>query len=111
MLTFRHIASAVWTVVGFMMAASLILHMRYKPMSDEQPIYLDTWTGRVHSSAAEVVTAPPNAVVARTLESPRRKVDVLLLEELTERRRAERHEHAECARVRFAFPVPGSRHR
>lgn len=104
MLTFRQIASVVWTFLGFMVAAAVVLNMRYRPLDESNTMLLDTWTGRIQHVAVEQPRAEERVVIA---ESRRNRVDILLLEELAQRRaKVDRHE---CARVRFAFPAPGSR--
>jgi hypothetical protein len=109
MLTFRQIASVSWTFLGFMVAAALVLNMRYKPLDEGNAIFLDTWTGKVHSKVIEAPPAKARDTQVTILEAPR--VDVIRLEELVERR-IEHHEHkGKCSSVRFAFPAPASRHR
>jgi len=109
MLTFRQVASVVWTFLGFMVAAAVVLNMRYKPLDEGNALFLDTWTGKVHQEVVE--TPAPKATDApfAILESRRNGVDILLLEELVERR-SKLHKHdGECRGIRFAFPTPGSR--
>lgn len=108
MLTFRQISSVVWTFMGFMLAASVVLNMRYKPLNETNTLLLDTWTGRVERVAAEdaAPTATERVAIA---ESRRNGVDIILLEELAERRaKTYKHDHG-CSAIRFAFPAPGSR--
>jgi hypothetical protein len=106
MLTFRQIASVVWTFLGFMVAAAVVPNMRYRPLDETNTLLLDTWTGRIQHVAAERPRAEERVVIA---ESRRNRVDILMLEESArERARTHRHE-VECAKVRFAFPAPGSR--
>ena len=109
MRTFRQISSVLWTFLGFMVAAAVVLNMRYKPLDEGSAVFLDTWTGKVHREVAEMPAAKAEEAQVTILESRGRGVDVLLLEELVERR-PRSHSHAsECRGVRFAFPVPGSR--
>lgn len=106
MLTLRQISSVVWTFMGFMLAAAVVLNMRYKPL--DETMLLDTWTGRVQRLAAES-PAPAAKERVAIAESRRSGVDILMLEELAEQRvRTHRHE-GRCAAIRFAFPSPGSR--
>ena len=106
MLTFRQITSVVWTFLGFMVAAAVVLNMRYRPLDETKTMLLDTWTGRIQHVAIEQPRAEERVVIT---ESRRNRVDILLLEELAQSRaKAYRHDH-ECAKVRFAFPAPSSR--
>lgn len=106
MFTFRQISSIVWTFMGFMLAAAVVLNMRYKPL-DETSL-LDTWTGRIQRVAAEspVPAAKERVAIA---ESRRNGVDILLLEELTEQQVRVHQHDGRCAAIRFAYPAPGSR--
>jgi hypothetical protein len=109
MLTFRQIASVVWTFLGFMVAAAVVLNMRYKPLDEGSLVFLDTWTGKIHREVAETPAPMAKDAHVTILESRGRGVDILLLEEMVERR-SKTHKHdGECRGVRFAFPAPGSR--
>lgn len=108
MLTFRQISSVAWTFMGFMLAAAVVLNMRYKPLNETNTLLLDTWTGRVERVTAENA-APTATERIATVESRRSGIDIILLEELAERR-AKAHAHeSSCGAIRFAFPAPGSR--
>ena len=109
MLTFRQVASVVWTFLGFMVAAAVVLNMRYKPLDEESAVFLDTWTGKVHREVAEAPAPKANDAQVTILESRRNGVDILLLEELVERRSKPHKHDGGCSGVRFAFPAPGSR--
>jgi hypothetical protein len=97
-----------------MVAASLVLNLRYKALDDGAALYIDTWTGKTHT--AGVVVPPAPALVA---EAPKRpaangRADILILERLE--RLQERHVHRhrieveklehDCTAIRFAFPAP-----
>ncbi len=109
MLTFRQISSVLWTFLGFMVAAAVVLNMRYKPLDEESAVFLDTWTGKVHREVAEMPAPKAREAQVTILESRGRGVDVLLLEELVERRSRSHSHDGECRGIRFAFPTPGSR--
>ena len=109
MLTFRQVASVVWTFLGFMVAAAVVLNMRYKPLDERNALFLDTWTGKVHREVAEAPAPKANDAQVTILESRRNGVDILLLEELVERRSKPHKHDGGCSGVRFAFPAPGSR--
>jgi hypothetical protein len=109
MLTFRQVASVVWTFLGFMVAAAVVLNMRYKPLDEESAVFLDTWTGKVHREVAETPAQDPSDARVTILGSRRNGVDILLLEELVARRSKSHKHEGECSGVRFAFPAPGSR--
>jgi hypothetical protein len=97
MLSFRQVGTVVWTFLAFMVAASLVLNLRYKPIGEGEASYLDTWTGTIH--AVEATRS------ARTRpQSPDRTIEVIKLESLY-RQAAER---SACRGVRFAFPAEGS---
>ena len=108
MLTFRQISSIVWTFMGFMLAAAVVLSMRYKPLNETHTVLLDTWTGRIQQVTAENPAPRAEERIAQA-QSWRNGVDILLLEEMAAKRpKAHKHEGG-CAAVRFAFPAPGSR--
>ncbi|MGD8699226.1 MAG: hypothetical protein PVJ43_08045 [Gemmatimonadales bacterium] len=109
MLTFRQVASAVWTFLGFMLAAGVVLNMRYKPLDEGSAVFLDTWTGKIHREVAESPAPKAEEAHVTILGSGRNGVDILLLEELVERRTKSQEHNGPCRRVRFAFPAPGSR--
>ncbi|KPK64908.1 MAG: hypothetical protein AMS21_06190 [Gemmatimonas sp. SG8_38_2] len=122
MLSLRQLASVVWTFLGFMVVASLVLNLRYKSLDDGDVLYLDTWTGKVHSGVA--ASPAPDVVVAEAPKAMARgdRLDIVILgrSDRLEERRIERHvEHhfeqqeaaTECASVRFAFPAPVARYR
>lgn len=106
MLTFRQVASVVWTFLGFMVAAAVVLNMRYRPLDETKTILLDTWTGRIQRVSVGQPRAEERVVIT---ESRPNRIDILLLEELAERRAKVQRHDGECAAVRFAFPAPGSR--
>jgi len=122
MLSLRQLASVVWTFLGFMIVASLVLNLRYKSLDDGDALFLDTWTGKVHSGVA--VSPAPEVVVAEAPKATARsgRLDIVIMERLErlKERQIERHvehhvEHQEaatgCTSVRFAFPAPVTRHR
>ena len=49
MLSFRPFQGIVWTLMGFMLVAALVLDMRYRALDDGTG-YLDTWTGEIRST-------------------------------------------------------------
>ena len=100
MLPFRQTATVVWTFLAFMVAASLVLNLRYKPVGEGEARYLDTWTGEIHAVEANVGTPLAEA----RPQAPERSVEIVMLEGLY-RRAAER---STCRGVRFAFPAEGS---
>jgi hypothetical protein len=111
MLTFRQIASVLWTFLGFMVAAALVLNMRYKPLDEGNAMFLDTWTGKVHSKVVEVPRARTRDARVTILESRGVGVDAILLKELVEHKIEHSKHKKKCSSVRFAFPAPASRHR
>jgi hypothetical protein len=100
MLSFRQVGTVVWTFLAFMVAASLVLNLRYKPIGEGEAGYLDTWTGTIHaveaSQSAPLAQADPQA--------SDRSIEIAMLERLY-RHEAERRT---CRGVRFAFPAEGS---
>lgn len=102
MLTFRQLSAVVWTFLGFMMAAALVLNLRYKPMAGDA-LLLDTWTGRLHSVSAEQV---PEARTVDAFAVARRRdaIEIRIVERLVETGRA----RPVCTSARFAFPAPNS---
>ncbi len=97
MLSLRHVASVVWTFLAFMVAAALVLNLRYKTVGEGQ--YFDTWTGQIRP--------------AERVEAPAASSEVVLgisglepgISFRAERLRREKL-GSDCARVRFAFPAP-----
>jgi hypothetical protein len=102
MLSFRQVATVVWALLGFMVAAALVLHLRYKPVSGHD-VYLDTWTGKLRSVAAAEHTIPVRALDASAGETARLALELAVLEELAGRG----PKSGSCTAVRFAFPAPG----
>lgn len=100
MLSFRQVGTVVWTFLVFMVAASLVLNLRYKSIGEGEARYLDTWTGRIH--AVEATVGAPAAKAEPQVSA--RSIDIVMFERL-QRREAER---SACRGVRFAFPVEGS---
>ena len=117
MLSLRQLTSVAWTFLGFMVAASLVLNLRYKPLDDGASLYLDTWTGKTHSAAVSV-PVPPVAPVA-VAGAPKRsagdtRLDVVILERLEKLKQRQIHRHRieiekvekGCTAVSFAYPAP-----
>ena len=114
MLSLRQLTSVLWTFLGFMVAASLVLNLRYKALDDGAALYVDTWTGKAHSAA--VVAPPAPAVVAEAApnQAVNGKLDVLILRRSERLREREVHRHRieietlekDCSAVRFAYPAP-----
>ena len=100
MLSFRQVGTVVWTFLVFMVAASLVLNLRYKTIGEGEARYLDTWTGRIHAVEANV-DAP---LAEAGPQAPDASIEIAMLETLY-RREAER---TTCRGVRFAFPAEGS---
>ncbi|UCC81923.1 MAG: hypothetical protein JSW46_13045 [Gemmatimonadota bacterium] len=100
MLSFRQAGTVIWTFLAFMVAASLVLNLRYKPIGEGETRYLDTWTGTIH--AVEATQSVPLAQARPG--APDRSIEITLLERL-QRQEAER---STCRGVRFAFPAEGS---
>lgn len=98
MVSLRQIAGVLWTFLGFMLVAGLVLDMRYKPVG-EGTGYLDTWTGRVHENVA-TVGRPESA--RRIVVVDRSGLSVEVSEHL-------RRDVEASGTVRFAFPAPESR--
>ncbi len=94
MVHFRQIASVGWTLMAFMVAGALVLHLRYRPVAEDS-LLLDTWTGQVHEIEA------PRAVRSDAGRGWQMEGRLLELEA-----RLRRAQPATCARVRFAFPAP-----
>jgi hypothetical protein len=90
MLSFRQLASVLWTFLGFMIVAGLVLNLRYKPVGEGDAHYLDTWTGKIHAVPAEGTT------------KSRREIEIRVLEGLLRREADGRT----CGNVRFAVPAP-----
>lgn len=100
MLSFRQVGTVVWTFLAFMVAASLVLNLRYKPIGEGETGYLDTWTGTIHA-----VEASQSAPLAQARpQVPDRSIEIMMLERLS-RQEAER---SACRGIRFAFPAEGS---
>lgn len=98
MIPYQQFVTAVWTLLGFMLVAALVLHLRYKPVGDGGALYLDTWTGRIETVAVQESDAYADA--PGWALPP--EVDLRILEGRVER------EVPPCGRVRFAFPAHGS---
>jgi hypothetical protein len=123
MLSFRQIASVVWTFMLFMVAAALVMNLRYKPLDEGDALYLDTWTGKVRSAAPTVALAETVAPEAPELAASVNGMEIILLERLREREVERQLEHARarldrlrlrlenvvvepgCQSIRFAFPA------
>lgn len=100
MLSFRQVGTVVWTFLAFMLAASLVLNLRYKPLGEDGARYMDTWTGTIHT-----VEANPTAPLAQaSRQTSDRSIEITTLRRLY-RQEAER---SACRSVRFAFPAEGS---
>ncbi|NIR43854.1 MAG: hypothetical protein GWN99_02185, partial [Gemmatimonadetes bacterium] len=80
MLPLRQIAGGLWTFLGFMIVAALVLNMRYKPVGDGAR-YLDTWTGKIHAAVAE------DAPAAGDRAANQRAEEVEVIEGIVERSR------------------------
>lgn len=93
MISLRHIASVAWTFLAFMVAAALVLHLRYKPVGEAQ--YFDTWTGQIRP--AERLDPPAEPPVEITRAAPGIVVPLERLREGT---------GSDCGGVRFASPAP-----
>ncbi len=97
MLSLRHVASVAWTFLAFMVAAALVLNLRYKTVGEGQ--FFDTWTGKIRPAARVEAPAPsPEVVLGISGSGPE-------IAFRAERLRRE-GQASDCARVRFAFPVP-----
>lgn len=107
MLSFRQISSVVWTFLGFMLVASLVLNLRYKSLDDGDALYLDTWTGKIQSAVA---VAPAVARTGRT-GNPLAIIVLERLERLKQRQVEAQKIETECGSVRFSFPAPATRYR
>lgn len=107
MLPFRQVATVVWAFLGFMVAAALVLNLRYKPIGEGDARYLDTWTGKIHP--VEAAAREPLATSAVTHARLRSEsgADVILLERL----RSRELERGSCRGVRFAFPAEVTEYR
>jgi hypothetical protein len=114
MLTLRQLTSALWTFFGFMVAASLVLNLRYKSL-DDGALYVDTWTGKTHSAAiaapAPAPDAPAVVAEARKTRSADGRMDVVILERLERLKEREFHRQRirvetlekDCSAIRPAF--------
>lgn len=51
MLSLRQVLAGVGLYAGLLVTAALVLNLRYKPMAGDTA-YLDTWTGKIRTSAA-----------------------------------------------------------
>lgn len=98
MLSLRQIGGALWTVLGFMITAALVLNLRYRSM-DEGALLLDTWTGQVRS----VATAPLNERAEAEAGEQEGTLNIAVLRSLEWRLGASA---GSCDGVRFAFPAP-----
>ncbi len=94
MLSLRHVAAVLWAFLAFMVAAALVLNLRYKTVGEGQ--YFDTWTGQIRP--AERVEAPSAVVlgIADGESGIAFRAERLKREEVG----------SDCSRVRFAFPAP-----
>lgn len=98
MLSFRQIGGAFWTLLGFMIAAALVLNLRYKPLNEGQ-LLLDTWTGELRS----VATAPlTEGVAARARAHVEDAVEIAVLKGIAE---SSAVRGTTCNGVHFAFPA------
>jgi hypothetical protein len=96
MLSLRQVGGALWAFISFMIAAAVVMNLRYKPL-DGDALLLDTWTGDIRA----VATAPV-AEIAEVSEDSEVSVEIAVLESIV-------HGHAEkltCNGVGFAFPAP-----
>jgi hypothetical protein len=99
MLSFRQIGGAAWTLLGFMVAAAVVLSLRYRPL-DEGRLLLDTWTGELRP----VAVAPlDEATAARADPGVEDAVEIAVLQKIAESSAVRR---TACTGVRFAFPAP-----
>jgi hypothetical protein len=123
MLSFRQIASVVWTFMLFMVAGALVMNLRYKSLDEGDALYLDTWTGKVHSAAPTVALAETVAPEAPELATSLDGVEIFLLDRLRERDVERQLESTRarldrlrlrlenvvvepgCQSIRFAFPA------
>jgi len=100
MLSFRQVGTVVWAFLAFMVAASLVLNLRYKSIGEGEARYLDTWTGKIHGVEADA--EGPLATAGR--RPPAASIEIATLGVLY--RRAP--QSTACGGVRFAFPAEGS---
>ncbi len=100
MLSFRQVGTVIWTFLAFMVAASLVLNLRYKPIGEGETRYLDTWTGTIHAVEASQTTP----LVQARPQAPDRSIEITMLEGLYR----QATERSTCRGVRFAFPAEGS---
>ncbi len=97
MVSFRQVATVIWTFLGFMVVAGLVFNLRYKQVGEGDTMYLDTWTGRIRAAVVDAPLDPAARARARASESG----------EIVLRERALRQlERRACGNVRFAFPAP-----
>jgi hypothetical protein len=101
MLSFRQVGTVVWTFLAFMLAAALVLNLRYKPIGEGEARYLDTWTGKIHAAEENANASLAEALGSKARERPASAVEITVLQRLL-RREAER---STCRGVRFAFPA------
>ena len=114
MLSLRQLTSVAWTFLGFMVAASLVLNLRYKPLDDGASLYVDTWTGKTHSVAVTAPVAPVAVAEAPKRSDAETRLDVVILERLERLKQRQIHRHRieiekvekGCAAVSFAYPAP-----
>jgi hypothetical protein len=99
MVSFRQTAAVVWTFLAFMVAAGLVLNLRYKPLGEAEAFYLDTWTGALHAVHPEVEA--PAAALDLSVTLRRQRAELRVLEGLLRRETA----RGTCGSVRFAFPA------
>lgn len=97
MLSLRQVASVVWTFLAFMVAAALVLNLRYKTVGEGE--YFDTWTGQIRPTERVKAPEASSAVVLGVTGS---ESGIALR---AERLRWEQSV-SDCSRVRFAFPAP-----
>jgi hypothetical protein len=102
MLSFRQLASVLWTFLGFMIVAGLVLNLRYKPVGEGDAHYLDTWTGKIHAVPADLTDPVARYLIAPGTTKSRREIEIRVLEGLLRREADGRT----CGNVRFAVPAP-----
>jgi hypothetical protein len=100
MLSLRQVGTVVWTFLAFMVAASLVLNLRYKRIGEGEARYLDTWTGRIHAVETSVNAPPAKA----GLQASEGSIEIAILEGLYRRG----VQASTCRAARFAFPAEGS---
>ena len=98
MLSFRQISGALWTVLGFMITAAVVLNLRYRSM-DDGALLLDTWTGQVRSVAAAPLIEKTEAEAG----AEQGALDIAVLKGFEWRLGTG---VGTCEAVRFAVPAP-----